>query len=45
MKTDIDAIEIITIPGEGCMIDGTYFMIHDEQASLEILLGVYYTKI
>ena len=44
MKTDIDAIELYTIPGEGKKIDGTYFMLHDEQATLQILLDVYYTK-
>lgn len=45
MQTDIDSIERITIPGSGTTIDGTYFMIHDEQATLEILLDVYYTKV
>ena len=45
MKTDIDSIELYTIPGEGKTIDGTYFMLHDEQATLDILLDVYYTKV
>lgn len=45
MKTDIDSIEMITIPGEGHKVDGTYFMFHDEQATLEILLNTYYTKV
>lgn len=45
MKTDIDSIEMITIPGEGHTVDGTYFMFHDEQATLEILLNTYYTKV
>lgn len=45
MKTDLDAIELITIPGEGYKVDGNYFMFHDEQATLEILLDVYYTKV
>ena len=45
MKTDIDSIELFTIPGEGYKVDGTYFMFHDEQATLEMLLSVYYTKV
>ena len=45
MKTDIDAIELYAIPGEGKKISGTYFMLHDEQATLDILLDVYYTKV
>lgn len=45
MKTDIDSIEMITIPGEGKKVDGTYFMFHDEQATLDILLNTYYTKV
>lgn len=45
MKTDIDSIEMITIPGEGYKVDGTYFMFHDEQVTLDVLLNTYYTKV
>jgi polyisoprenyl-teichoic acid--peptidoglycan teichoic acid transferase len=44
MQVDIDTINLITIPGEGKKIDGTYFILHDEEATLQILLDVYYTK-
>ncbi len=44
MQTDIDSIEVHTIPGEGKMINGTYFMLHDEAATLDLLLSVYYTQ-
>lgn len=45
MQTDIDSISLITIPGSGKMIDGTYFILHDEAATLQILLDVYYTQV
>jgi anionic cell wall polymer biosynthesis LytR-Cps2A-Psr (LCP) family protein len=45
MQTDIDAIELITIPGEGKKINGNYFILHDEAATLQILLDVYYNKV
>ena len=45
MQTDIESINMITIPGEGKKIDGTYFILHDEEATLQILLDVYYTTV
>ena len=44
MKTDIDSIKLCAVTGEGKKISGTYFMLHDEQATLDMLLDVYYTK-
>ncbi len=44
MKTDIDSIKLCAVTGEGKKIKGTYFMLHDEQATLDMLLDVYYTK-
>lgn len=45
MQTDIDSISLITISGSDKMIDGTYFILHDEAATLQILLDVYYTQV
>lgn len=45
MQTNIESINLITIPGTGKKIDGTYFILHDEAATMEILLDVYYTKV
>ncbi|MBT3320534.1 MAG: LCP family protein, partial [Clostridia bacterium] len=45
MQTDIESIELITIPGAGKKINGTYFILHDEEATLQILLDIYYTTV
>lgn len=44
MKTDIDTIEFHTITGPGDTHLGPYFMFHDEQATLELLLDIYYEQ-
>jgi anionic cell wall polymer biosynthesis LytR-Cps2A-Psr (LCP) family protein len=43
-KVNIDSIEMDMITGEGRKIDGSYCMLHDEAATLQLLLDVYYTK-
>ena len=43
-KTDIDSIDMEMITGEGETVNGTYYMVHDEDATLQLLLNVYYTK-
>ncbi len=42
-KVNIDSIEMCIITGEGETTD-SYHILHDEDATLELLLDVYYTK-
>jgi anionic cell wall polymer biosynthesis LytR-Cps2A-Psr (LCP) family protein len=43
-KVNIDSIDIKMVPGKGST-SGTYYMIHDEDATLQMLLDVYYNKV
>ncbi len=45
MKTDIDSIENITVPTTGKTIHGSNVQIHDEEATLQLLLDVYYNEV
>jgi len=45
MKTDIDSIERITVPGTSDKRNGSYVILHDEEATLQILLDMYYTPV
>lgn len=45
MRVDIDAIEMITIPTTGKKTDGKNVEIHDEEATLDIILNVYYKEV
>ena len=44
-KTDIDSIDIRMVTGQGKTTGGTYYMYHDEEATLQMLLDIYYTKV
>lgn len=44
MNTDIDSIELHTISGSGDTHLGPYYMFHDEQATLELILDIYYQE-
>jgi anionic cell wall polymer biosynthesis LytR-Cps2A-Psr (LCP) family protein len=44
-KTNIDSIDIRMVTGEGKTTGGTYYMYHDEEATLQMLLDIYYTKV
>ena len=44
MNVDIDTIESNVITGTGKTMSGTYYHLHDEQATLELLLDIYYTE-
>jgi LCP family protein required for cell wall assembly len=44
MSVDIDSIEKHTIPGEGTTT-APYYYIHDEEATLKLLLEVYYHEV
>ncbi len=44
-KTDIESIDMLMVTGEGRTTDGTYYLYHDEDATLQMLLDVYYTKV
>ena len=44
-KTNIDSIDIRMITGQGKTTGGTYYMYHDEEATLQMLLDIYYTKV
>jgi anionic cell wall polymer biosynthesis LytR-Cps2A-Psr (LCP) family protein len=43
-KTDIDAIEKLTIPGKPGSKSGTSYFFHDEEKTLQMLLDIYYTE-
>ena len=43
-KVDVDSINMHMITGIG-ETQGSYHMLHDEQATLQLLLDVYYTKV
>ncbi len=43
-KVDVDSIEMHMVTGEGKKVNGSYCMLHDEDATLQLLLDVYYTK-
>lgn len=43
-KVDIDSIEMHMVTGDG-ETKGSYHMLHDEEATLQLLLDVYYTKV
>ena len=45
LDVNIDDIKSYTIPGEGRKPGSTYFFYHDEQATLELLLDVYYNEV
>jgi len=45
MKTDIDSIEMITVPAEQVHQNSKYIMVHDEAAMLDILLDIYYQEV
>jgi LCP family protein required for cell wall assembly len=42
---NIDTIQQLTIPGESKTVDGSSVVLHDEAATLEILLSIYYTEV
>jgi LCP family protein required for cell wall assembly len=44
MNVDIDSIESCAIAGTGKTMSGTYYHIPDEQATLELLLDIYYNE-
>ncbi len=44
MGVNLDGADKYTVPGKGDTINGTYYYIPDEKASLEILLKVYYKE-
>ena|GEM_PF-638208 len=43
-KLNINSIDVKMVTGKGTT-SGTYYMIHDEDATLQLLLDVYYTKV
>jgi anionic cell wall polymer biosynthesis LytR-Cps2A-Psr (LCP) family protein len=43
-NVDIDGIQKYTIPGEGRLKSGDYFYFPDEEATLQLLLDVYYNE-
>ncbi len=45
MDVDVDSIQMHTIPGEGKKVKGDYLYFHDEAATLQILLDVYYIEV
>lgn len=42
---NIDTIQQLTIPGESRKVDGSSVVVTDEAATLELLLGLYYTQV
>ncbi len=44
MGVDLDSADKFTIPGKGDTINGTYYYVPDEKATLEMLLKVYYKE-
>jgi len=42
---NIDTIEQLTVPGESKTVDKSSVVLHDEAATLEILLDIYYTEV
>ncbi len=46
IDVEIDSIETYTIPGEGkTLSDGNWVYFHDEAATLQLLLDVYYEEV
>jgi len=41
---NIDTIQQLTVPGKSATVDNSSVVVHDEAATLEILLGIYYTE-
>ncbi len=42
---DVDSIQLNTIPGEGKTVKGNWLFLHDEAATLQILLDIYYEEV